>query len=76
MSSLMNLFEGIPDAFSAKDLDEGVWQVARTRRGGSEKEYYFNKLTRKSFWTMPPPAYGRYSDADLEDPVYSSTSYC
>ena len=69
MPSLIRFFEGIPDAYSDKDLDERVWQVARTRRGGSEKEYYFNKLTRKSFWTLPPLAYGRYPDADLEDDV-------
>ena len=56
MPSLMSFFESIHDACSDKDLDERVWQVARTRRGGSEKEYYFNKLTRKSFWTLPPTA--------------------
>jgi hypothetical protein len=74
MSSLLNLFEGIPDAFSDKDLDERVWQLARTRRGGSEEKYYFNKLTRKSFWTLPPTAYGRYPDADLEDAVCQAES--
>ena len=70
----MDLFEGIPDAFSDKDLDEQVWQVARRRRGGSEKEYYFNKLMRKSLWTMPPPAYGRYPGADLEVAVCEAES--
>jgi len=61
----MNFFEGIPDACSDKDLDEKIWQVARTKKGGSEKKYYFNKLTRTSFWTLPPLAYGRYLDADV-----------
>jgi hypothetical protein len=31
-------------------------------------------LTRKSFWTLPPTAYGRYPDADLEDAVCQAES--
>jgi len=66
MSSLIDLFHDLPSCSSDEDLDKRVWKIAIIRSDGLNKKYYFNKVTRKSLWALPPSVYGRYDDDEVE----------
>jgi len=47
-----------------------VWDIALYQnKSGSRKKFYYNKITKSSFWSLPPDVYGLYNDDKIQEAI-------